>query len=236
MKRFWHQASAELRDGAWHILLDGKPTRLPGGAPLSVHSAVLADALAAEWQFAADGQVGNELAWNDLRLTQLAGTARQRIEPDPAPTVAALARYAESDLLCYRAEHPPALVIRQHQSWQPWLDWTAATYGAQLAITEGVRPVQQPPDALSALGGAVARLDAWTLTGLGVLVPAFGSLVLGLAVTEGALAADEAYRLSILDDIFQQSKWGLDSEVEARQVRVAREVADAARFIVLAAT
>jgi chaperone required for assembly of F1-ATPase len=233
MKRFWHQAAAEQRDGGWHILLDGKPARLPGGAPLAVRSAALGAALAAEWQVAGGGQMGAALAWNDLPLTQLAGTARHRIEPDPAPTVAALVRYAESDLLCYRAAHPPALVIRQHQAWQPWLDWAADRYGARLVVTEGVRPVAQPVAALAALGDAVGRLDAWILTGLGVLVPAYGSLVLGLAVAEGALAGDAAYRLSILDEIFQQSKWGLDSEAEARQVRVGRDVAAAARFIAL---
>ncbi len=233
MKRFWRQASAVQRDGAWHIFLDGKPTRLPGGAPLSVRSAALAEALAAEWQNAAGGQAGAELSWNDLPLTQLAGTARHRIEPDPLPTVSALVRYAESDLLCYRAAHPPALVMRQHQSWQPWLDWAAERYGARLLITDSVRPVRQPPEALAALGDAVGQFDAWVLTGLGVLVPAYGSLVLGLAVADGALGADAAYGLSILDDAFQQSKWGMDSEAEARQMRVARDVSEAARFIAL---
>jgi len=234
MKRFWRQAAAVQGEAGWHILLDGKPARLPGGVPLAVRSAALGEALAAEWQIAAGGQVGGALSWHDLPLTQLAGTARYRIEPDRLPTVGALVRYAESDLLCYRATHPPALVISQHQAWQPWLDWAGDRYGAHLVLTEGVRPVQQPGEALAALADAVGRLDIWILTGLGVLVPAYGSLILGLAVTEGVLAADAAYRLSILDDIFQQSKWGLDSEAEARQVRVAREVAAAAQFITLA--
>jgi chaperone required for assembly of F1-ATPase len=233
MKRFWQRAEAERGAEGWGILLDGRPARLPGGAALSVRSAALGAALATEWRLAGGGQVGAEVVWNDLPLTQLAGTARHRIEPDPAPTIGALVRYAESDLLCYRAEHPPALVVRQHQAWQPWLDWAADRYGARLVVTEGVRAVAQPVEALAALADAVGRLDAWILTGLGVLVPAYGSLVLGLAVTEGVLAGDAAYRLSILDDIFQQSKWGLDSEAEARQVRVAREVAAAAQFITL---
>ena len=50
------------------------------------------------------------MSFADTPLTRLAGTAQQRIAPDPAPTIDAIARYAESDLLCYRAETPEELV------------------------------------------------------------------------------------------------------------------------------
>ena len=98
--------------------------RLPSGSPLMVASARLARAIAEEWQ-AAGGGKGSEMSFIDTPLTRLAGTALERIAPDPAPTIDAIARYGETDLLCYRAETPPALVQRQHQQWQPWLDWAA---------------------------------------------------------------------------------------------------------------
>ena len=47
------------------------------------------------------------MSFKDTPLTRLAGTALERIAPDPAPTVDAIARYGETDLLCYRAETPP---------------------------------------------------------------------------------------------------------------------------------
>ena len=82
---------------------------LPGGAVLRVDAEPLARAIAEEWQ-AAGGGKGGEMSFADTPLTRLAGTAQQRIAPDPAPTVDAIARYAESDLLCYRAETPEELV------------------------------------------------------------------------------------------------------------------------------
>ena len=42
------------------------------------------------------------------------------------------------------------------------------------------------------------------LVAMGVLVPGFGSLVLGLAVVQRHIPATEAHRLAILDETFQE--------------------------------
>ncbi len=230
MKRFWQTAATVQSDAGWEIRLDGRPMRLPGGIVLALHNEALARAVAEEWQAAPE-----DVLWDALRLTQLAATAQHRIAPDKAPTVTALARYAGSDCLCYRAEYPPALAVRQHHAWQPWLDWAASTHGARLVMTHGIVPVPQPEDALARLTHALARLDAWQLAGLGVLVPAYGSLVLGLAVAAGALTAKEALDVSRVDEVFQQEVWGADDDALARDALIAAEVADAARFMSLAA-
>ncbi|HTZ69398.1 MAG TPA: ATP12 family protein, partial [Acetobacteraceae bacterium] len=145
----------------------------------------------------------------------------------------ALARFAESDALCYRAEHPEALVIRQHHAWQPWLDWAAATYGARLLVTRGIMPVEQPAESVASLRQAVGALDAAQLAGLGIIVPALGSLVLGLAIASGALGADQAFDLAVLDEVFQESLWGTDEAALARRAALRAEVATAANFMAL---
>jgi chaperone required for assembly of F1-ATPase len=237
VKRFWNDAAfaeAEQDGVAGHIiLLDGKPMRVPGGQVLWIRPAALAQAVAEEWQNAGGGK-GGEMGMEDTPLTRLAGTAQTRIAADPAPTVAALARYAESDLLCYRATGPEALVHRQARNWQPWLDWAALAYDAPLKITAGIVHVAQNPHSLKALHAAVAAYDPLVLAGLGVLVPALGSLVLGLAVAEGRLDGAAAHELGALDERFQAELWGHDAEAEKRLAAVAADIAVAARFIALA--
>jgi chaperone required for assembly of F1-ATPase len=233
VKRFWDQASVAPAEGGCAILLDGRPIHLPGGPVLVVPSARLADAIAQEWQ-AAGGVKGGEMSFADTPLTRLAGTARERIAPDPGPVIDALARYAETDLLCYRADTPPVLVERQSREWQPWLDWAALRYDALLRVTAGVTHVRQSEQALAALRRALASLGPWTLAGLGVAVPALGSLVLGLALAQGALDAAAAHRLASLDELFQAELWGHDAEAEGRRSDIAEEVALAARFMELA--
>lgn len=233
MKRFWDQAKTERAGDGFAILLDGRPMRLPGGAVLRIASPALAEAIAAEWQ-AAGGTKNGEMSFADTPLTRLAGTAQERIASDPWPTVDAIARYGENDLLCYRAETPEALVRRQAEAWQPWLDWAAQRLDAPLRVTTSVARLRQPQASIGALRKAVGALDAYQLAGLGVAVPALGSLVLGLAVAAGDLDPAAAHALGALDELYQAELWGEDAEAAARRRAVAGDVAMAGRFMELA--
>jgi chaperone required for assembly of F1-ATPase len=171
------------------------------------------------------------MSFEDTPLTRLAGTVQQRIAPDPAPTIDAIARYAENDLLCYRADKPPELVERQMREWQPWLDWAALTYDAPLRVSTGVAYVKQHRGAVAALRLAVAALDVPALGALGIAVPALGSVVLGLALAAGSLDAATAHALGCLDELFQGEQWGEDAEAAARRASIAADVALAERFL-----
>ncbi len=230
MKRFWETVRIEPGEAGYAILLDGKAMHLPGGAELRVDAEALARAIATEWQVAG-GTKGGEMSFDDTPLTRLAGTAQQRIAPDPAPTVDAIARYAESDLLCYRAEAPEELVARQSREWQPWLDWVARTYNAPLRTGTSIAFVKQHRSSVAALRAVVAGLDVAALTALGVAVPALGSLVLGLALAERRLDAATAYALGALDELFQAEAWGEDAEAAARRRAIAADIALAERFL-----
>jgi len=234
MERFWSRAeAAEEAPGRFAVLLDGRPIRLPSGAPLAVPSAPLAAALAAEWQ-AAGGGKGRGFRLEALPLTRLVGTAIDRIVPDHGAAVATVARYGASDLLCYRAEFPPKLAARQNAAWQPLLDWAACAFESPLVVTAGVVAVAQPEASLAALTRAVAEHPPLELSGLGAIVQATGSLVLGLAVSHGRVTAAEAHALATLDESFQAEDWGEDAEAAKRLRAIAEDIAAAARLIGLA--
>lgn len=233
MKRFWTTASAERAGEQYGVLLDGRPVRLPGGAPLAVPTASLAAAIAQEWQVAG-GQPGGEMGWDALPLTRLAGTAQERIAPDPGPVADALAKYGESDLLCYRTERPQELARRQERAWQPWLDWAADRYGAHLVPTTSIIHQPQDPAALAALRRAVGECDALTLAALGVAVPALGSLILGLALADGVLDAGMAHALATLDETYQAEQWSEVPEAVRRREQIGEDVAMAGRLMRLA--
>ena len=158
MKRFWDHASVEPEAGGYRVRLDGRPMHLPGGIRLLLPTNALADAVAAEWQ-AAGGAKGGEMSFEDVPLSRLAGTAQERIAPDPAPTARALAEYGRSDLLCYRADRAAA-ARRAPGARMAALArlGAAANYGARLAVTAGVMPVAQDPRGAACAGaGAAAR-------------------------------------------------------------------------------
>lgn len=242
MKRFWDSAAVSDQGhgqgsgqgsgqgGGLAILLDGKPMRIPGGPPLLLQGHALAHAIAAEWQQAGQAR-GGELTMDDVPLTRLAGTAQDRIAPDPAPIAAALARYAETDLLCYRAERPDALVARQALMWQPWLDWLEDTHAARLEPTAGIVHRKQDPAALARVHAAMAAHTPGTLAALGIAVPLLGSAVLGLALAAGTMDAAEAHALASLDELFEVAAWGEDAEATRRRATVAADLVLAERFI-----
>ena len=234
MKRFWEAALAVPRlEGGYGVVLDGRPLRLPGGSILSTENRPLAEAIADEWH-KAGGSKGGEMRQEDVPLTRILAAAQERIAPDPKPMVEGITKYGETDLLCYRAQDQ-RLAARQADAWQPVLEWAAQKLDAPLNITQGLMPVPQPQASLAALQGAVARHDAAGLAALGVAVPALGSLVLGLALSLGRLDAEEAHRLAILDELYQEEFWGSDAETAARRAERLAEVRLAKRFMALMA-
>ena len=172
---------------------------------------------------------------DDVPLTRLAGTAQERVAPDPAPVADALAKYAETDLLCYRAEHPLPLVVRQARELAALARLAGADPRRPAAPTEGVIHVPQDPEAVAAVRHALAEQPPEILAALGIAIPALGSAALGLALAEGALDPQRAHELASLDELFQVEQWGEDEWALRRRTHVAEDIALAARFIELPA-
>lgn len=219
--------SASDGDGA-QILLDTRPIRTPGGRALFLPSQACAEAIAAEWR-----AQGKRIDVNTMPLTQLANTALDRIGPNAAAMIDMLLGYAGADLLCYRAEAPADLALRQHKQWQPLLDWAAVRWDAHLTVTSGIIPVTQPAAAMAALNRPLAGFDAWELTVAAIVTQTCGSLILALALLDDHIDADTAFALSQLDETYQCERWGEDYEAARRRRQLHGEIGDAYRFMLL---
>lgn len=231
MKRFYKTVDVSpAPESGFCITLDGRTLKSPAKKSFAMPTRALADAAAAEW--AAQGE---QVLPASMPLTQLASTAVDRVSLDRAAVVVGTAAYAETDLLCYRAEEPDELIVRQGRVWQPLLDWAALRFDAQLSVQTGIMPVRQSPQALQALRSAVEAFDDWRLTALQSAAPACGSLVVALALLEDRLSAEEAFDVSQLDESFQIEKWGEDAESAQRRANLRAEIAACRRFVDLLA-
>ena len=164
-----------------------------------------------------------------------ANTAVEHIRRERPAVIDHVLKYAGTDLLCYRAEEPAELRDRQHDAWQPLLDWAADTFGARLKVTDSVVPVEQPDDAFSRLRTAVEALDDPSLTALAAVTGASGSLIVGLALVHGHIGAEAAFEASQLDERWQSEKWGEDEEEIKRRDEIKDEIAAAAGIMGLEA-
>jgi chaperone required for assembly of F1-ATPase len=224
VKRFYKHVA--IADGT--IQLDGRIVRTPARAALTLPSPALAEAIAGEWRAQRE-----TIDPRSMPMTGLANAAIDRVTPDPAIFVAALAAYAETDLLCYRANEPDELVLAQAQAWDPLLDWARGRYDVHFEVTAGIVHIGQPPVTIARLSEALAARAPFALAPISPLVTLGGSLVTALALAEGAIDPDDAFAATHLDELWQAERWGEDYlALETREAR-RKDFLAAARFLEL---
>jgi chaperone required for assembly of F1-ATPase len=230
VKRFYRDAGVTETPDAFGVALDGKPVSTPAKRPLTVPTRALAVAIAEEWR-----AQGETIDPRRLPLTRLASIALDLVAPRREAVVAEVAKYAGTDLVCYRAEQPPELAERQRAAWQPLIDWATLCFDAPLAATAGILPVAQLAASLKALETAVAAYDTHCLAALHLATAACGSLVVALALIEGRIDADAAFAAAELDESYEIERWGEDAEQARRRAGLKEDIALAARFVSLLA-
>ena len=168
--------------------------------------------MAEEWA----GQ-GEFIELAGMNASRLGFTAIEAIPPVRDQVAQQFADYAGSDLICYFAEAPSALVARQTEAWEPVLIRAEAELGLAFVRAAGIRHQAQPVKAL-----ALDHND-FGLAGLAFGAPLVGSAILTLALARGWLTGEAAYALSRVDEAFQEEKWGIDEEAAERTARLALE-------------
>ena len=224
MKRFYK--AAHVRDGA--VLLDERPVKTPARHALALPTAALAEAVAAEWN-----AQGDKVDPRAMPLTGLANAALDRVAPDKEAFAARLALYGESDLLCYRADAPAALVARQAAAWDPILAWARRRYDVDFVTVTGIVHRAQPAHTIAQLRQAAAARDAFELAALSPLVTISGSLLIALALAEEAIDLETAWAAATVDEAWQAERWGEDDEASARTAFRRAEFEAADRFLQL---
>lgn len=228
MKRFYKQVSIEAVDGGHAIRLDGRAVKTPARAELTVPTIALARAIAAEWEAQTE-----TIDPASMHQTGLANAAIDKVAADHDMFVRDIAVYGETDLLCYRADGPELLVERQAASWDPLLAWANARYAIDFEIATGIIHRPQPAKTIARLAAAVRDITPFPLVALQRLVTIGGSLVIGLAMLEGAIDARAAFDAAHLDELWQAELWGEDwMATDARDAR-RRDFEAAARFAAL---
>ncbi|WAP68862.1 ATPase [Jiella pelagia] len=187
--------------------------KTPGRKPLAVPSVAVAEAILAEW----DAQ-GERIDPGTMPMTRLVNTTIDGILPDPEPVRADIVRFAETDMLFYRAGEPEALALRQRQRWDPVLDWAKQRLGARFVLTEGVMHVSQPKDALASVRRHVAIYDdGFAVAALHQITALTGSALLALALADSMMSVEETWSLAHLDEDWNIEQWGADEEAMARR-------------------
>jgi chaperone required for assembly of F1-ATPase len=228
VKRFWKDVATVGAEAGWSVELDGRLIRTPARELLVVPTEALAQAIADEWS-----SVDERVDPRAMPLTGLANAAIDRVAPDKATFASGLAKYAEADLACYRADTPQKLVERQAEQWDALLTWARRRFDVDFVTTAGITHVQQPQATIDRLSHAVAALDPFHLAGLSPLITTGGSLIAALGVLEGAFTPEQAWQAVSVDDRWQLEQWGADEEAETALENRRADFMAAAHFLEL---
>jgi len=226
-RRFYKSVGIEAKDGEFALILDGRPVKTPAKAPLALPTRSLAEAVAAEWS----AQV-EIIDPTRMPLTRLVNVALDGVAAELAGVAAEIAKYGESDLLCYRAEGPEKLVRAQAEAWDPILAASESRLNARFICSAGIVFVEQPLATRDAVRRAVEAVGAgpsghFRLAALHVTTALSGSVLLALALAAGEMKLAEVWSAAHVDEDFQMRLWGQDQEAMARRASRFEEMAAA---------
>ena len=228
-KRFYEKTSVGGAEGAFGILLDGKPVKTPARRVLAAPSSALAQAIADEW-----GAQTDVIDPSKMPLTRLANSIIDGVADAPAPVADEIAKYLGSDLLFYRAGGPEGLTQAQQRHWDPVLAWARDDLGARFILAEGVVFAPQPEEAIAAARRMIPD-NPWALGAVHSIMTLTGSALLALALAAGKLDVDAAWAAAHVDEDWNLAAWGQAEPVAARRASRFQEMQAAARVLVLAA-
>ncbi|MET0376821.1 MAG: ATP12 family protein [Rhizorhabdus sp.] len=228
MKRFYKSVTTEQLETGHAIRLDGRAVKTPARAELVLPTSALGLSVAAEWDAQED-----DIDPRSMPLTGLANAAIDHVAPDPAAFAKTLDVYGETDLVCYRAEHPAELVGLQAECWDPLIDWAQQRYDIEFEIIHGIMHQPQPRETVARLAAAVHGFDSFQLAALQPLITISGSLVITLALAEGEIDGRAAFDAAHLDELWQAEQWGEDELATKARAHRADDFRAAARFLAL---
>jgi chaperone required for assembly of F1-ATPase len=213
VKRFYKVVSVVEQGGHHVVLLDGKPVKTPARKDLAFPTAHAAQLVAAE--FAAQNTEINPIK---MPYTRLANTAIDGVSQEIDALVEDIKRFCGNDLICYRADSPDGLVLRQTDAWDKYLDWIKAEFGVRLNMTEGVMHVQQSPSSIEAFGKSLVRYkDAFSLSCLHAMTTLLGSAVMALSIAEAKYEPEQVWADAHVDEDWTSDNWGTDTEAMQRR-------------------
>lgn len=137
--------------------------------------------------------------------------------------------FARTDLLFFWGEKKE-LFEKQQKEWQPILDWVEERINARIKTTTSLNVpdnefLQHP------LKVIVEEMSDKELACFYAAALNMKSVLLGLALIKGRIDAEEAGRLSYLEELWQNEIWGKEIEAQKRREERCEELKVIERFL-----
>ncbi len=217
MKRFYSEVAIAQTPQGYEILLDGRAIKTKNKQPVLAPNQALGDHVAQEWR-----DQEEQIVPDTMPLTQILNTKIDRIAHERSQIHATVMKYLNTDLICYFAATPDALVAAQTAHWQQWIDWLNETLSVKLKTTSGLIALSQDDEVHAGVHHLISEMSNDEFTILQLVSSLSGSLILALAFTKGVAKVDDVFQSSFVEEhykneLYDAQKYGLDPMLEKKQ-------------------
>ncbi len=226
MHRFFKQVSVQNVPEGFAVFLDGRPLKnMADGSKFFLPTFAAAGLIAEEWK-----ALPEEFKPSDFPKTRLMMGAAALKEEERLAVINKIMQAAEADVLCFFARFPTDLVRRQEECWRPLVDRMNAM-GCDFEIRQDLSVGGLSDKTQNFLRQKLFQKDNIPLACLQILSGIYDSVILAFFVEDGILTAQEAFRLSCLEELYQNEKWTVDEAALSARSRRESDAVSAAEIL-----
>lgn len=207
LRKFYKKAETGALDGGFCVLLDGRKLKTPAKNDLILQTQESAQLIANEW--AAQGELINS---HSMPITRLINVAIDQTPPKRELIIEEICKYASSDLLCYKTSAPSQIFKNQCDLWDKEIEWFKSRFDILFIQKTDSLELFQTNTTIAGVSRLAENLDDLRLTILAHLTAICGSVILGFAMLEQHISAQEVFKLIRIEEDYNASIWGYDDE------------------------
>lgn len=209
--RFYKDVSVVLNSDTkkLNLFLDGKSVKTPLGEAFQLPSEPVAHAITTEWKHQGEFVVPNTMPMTTMMMTYI--DIDSKIERKSK--LDQLNRFLMTDTIRYPHEDPESsLGKEQEAAWKPILELFESRFGIRISQSRG--GFSLPPEASTEIQQinekilTEVRYDGLRLTILETAAKYLKSGSVGIALMEGFVDPETAFKAAFVEEIVQRREWG----------------------------
>ena len=202
-EKYWKNVRKEkCNNNSFLIYLDEICLRSDQGNDIKL-SERLANEIVREWS--ADGKIDTI---KNKFYTKFSFSVIDITNKERENVLCRLVDYGNCDPICYIADEPLKLHVKQKNLYDPLISWAEKSFSIQLNKGPGLVFVKQPSVNSANIYNYLEKLDNFHITAIHELTKSLGSLFTCLAVYKNIISPELAWEVANVEDNFRIEAWG----------------------------
>ena len=202
-EKYWKNVRKEKQtDNSFCIYLDEICLKSDKGNNIKL-SAQLADEVVREWN--AEGKIDS--IKNSFH-TKLCFSVADMTKKERENVLGRLVEYGNCDPICYIADQPTKLHLKQKDLYSPLIDWAENFFSIKLNNGSGLLFIEQPALNSGKIKTYLDGLDNFHLAAINEITKCLGSLFTCLALYKNVVSQEFAWEVANVEDNFRIELWG----------------------------